>query len=281
MKIIKKIDLLRKDLSPLKLKGRTIGFVPTMGALHNGHLSLVKCAKKENDVVVVSIFVNPAQFSPHEDFKKYPRDLKKDAKALSGFCDFIFAPSVDELYPDGFSSFVEIKGLNDRLCGQSRKGHFRGVATVVTKLLNIVMPQRAYFGQKDAQQAVLIKKMTTDLNFPVKISVLPIIREPDGLAMSSRNVYLSAKERMDAVVLFQAIKSAERLAAQGMRDSGKIVKVLTDFISRKSSACIDYVEIVDPDELEPVKAIERKALLLLAVYIGRTRLIDNTVLRIK
>ncbi len=281
MKIVKKINDLKSALAYFKRKGRTIGFVPTMGFLHEGHLSLVRHAKDENDIVVVSIFVNPIQFGPAEDFKRYPRDIKKDAKLVRGLCDFIFVPSDQEMYSKGFCSFVEVRGTSDSLCGRTRKGHFTGVTTVVSKLFNIVLPDRAYFGQKDAQQAVIIKKMVKDLNFGVDISVLPIVREKDGLAMSSRNVYLSEKERKDAVVLFQALKSAERMAAAGIGDPGKIKGALVDFIARTQSARIDYIEIVDKNTLDPLKVIDKEALLLLAVYIGQTRLIDNTILKIR
>ena len=281
MKIVKKINNLKSALAYFKRKGRTIGFVPTMGFLHEGHLSLVRHAKDENDIVVVSIFVNPIQFGPAEDFKRYPRDIKKDAKLVRGLCDFLFVPSDQEMYSKGFCSFVEVRGTSDSLCGRTRKGHFTGVTTVVSKLFNIVLPDRAYFGQKDAQQAVIIKKMVKDLNFGVDISVLPIVREKDGLAMSSRNVYLSEKERKDAVVLFQALKSAERMAAAGIGDPGKIKGALVDFIARTQSARIDYIEVVDKNTLDPLKVIDKEALLLLAVYIGQTRLIDNTILKIR
>ena len=281
MKIVQKSSILRNDLSAFRRKGGLVGFVPTMGALHEGHLSLVRRAKVENDRVVVSIFVNPLQFGPKEDLKKYPRDLKKDAKLLSGLCDFLFIPQKDQMYPSDFCSNVEVRGLGDILCGLSRRGHFAGVTTIITKLFNIVAPDNAYFGQKDAQQAVIIKKMVDDLNFPLKVHVLPIVREADGLAMSSRNIYLSDKERREAVVLYQALKSAERMVAKRERDTVKIRMVLVDFIKRVQSARIDYIDIVDVKSLSPVKSIDRAAMLLLAVYIGNTRLIDNTVLKIK
>ena len=281
MDIIKKSVILQNKIKRLRRKGKTVGFVPTMGFLHEGHLSLVRRAKKENDVVVVSIFVNPIQFGPREDFHKYPRDLKKDAKLLRGFCDFIFIPSAQEMYPKGFCTFVEVRGVSDQLCGRAKKGHFIGVTTVVLKLFNIVLPDHAYFGQKDAQQAIIIKKMVCDLDFPIKVSVLPIVREKDGLAMSSRTVYLSAKERSDAVVLFQALKSAERMAASGVKETARIREALAELMSRVQTARIDYIEIVDKNTLDPLKWIEKDALLLLAVYIGSTRLIDNTVLKVK
>ena len=281
MKIVKTINMLRKNVQTAKDRGRQVGFVPTMGFLHQGHLSLVERAKEENDIVVVSIFVNPKQFSPREDFQKYPRNLKRDARLLRGRCDILFAPSVGEVYPEGCSTLVEVKELGDGWCGKTRKGHFVGVTTVVLKLFSMVMPDVAYFGQKDAQQAIIIKKMVADLNLAVRIKVMPIVREKDGLAMSSRNAYLSEKERKEAVVLFQALKSAERLAARGTRDSRKIVNILRDFISRTACAKIDYIGIVDKMTLEPLRIIEKEALLLLAVYIGKTRLIDNTLLQLK
>ncbi|MEK7849481.1 MAG: pantoate--beta-alanine ligase [Candidatus Omnitrophota bacterium] len=280
MKIVKKISILQKEASRLKRDGRRIGLVPTMGYLHEGHLSLARRAVKENDIVVVSIFVNPTQFGPHEDIQKYPRDLKKDLRLLKGLCDIVFTPHPKEMYPGSSCTFVEVSGTSDILCGSTRKGHFVGVATVVAKLFNIVLPDNAYFGQKDAQQAVIIKKMVKDLNFPVKVSVLPVVRQKDGLAMSSRNVYLSDNERSDAVVLFQALKSAERLAKQGTKDTVKIKGILADFIGRTPSARIDYIEIVDSNTLESLKVIEKEALLLMAVYIGKTRLIDNIMLNV-
>jgi pantoate--beta-alanine ligase len=278
-KIIKSINALTHQLSALRHQGRAIGFVPTMGYLHEGHLSLVRTAKKENDVVVVSIFVNPLQFGPREDFHKYPRDLKRDARLLKGLCDIVFVPAAAEFYPKDFCSFVEVKSLSDEACGKSRPGHFIGVTTAVAKLFHLVTPRVAYFGQKDAQQAVLIQKMAHDLNFGIQVKVLPTVREKDGLAMSSRNVYLSPKERGDAVVLFQALKSAERLVTSGVRDAAKIRKALLDFINRTPQAAIDYIEIVDRRTFKPLKTIEKEAFLLLAVYIGSTRLIDNTILR--
>jgi pantoate--beta-alanine ligase len=252
-----------------------------MGALHCGHLSLVHRAKKENDIVVVSIFVNPTQFGPHEDFVHYPRNLKKDTKILKGSCDYLFVPDVREMYAQGFRTRVEVGGLGELLCGRTRKGHFTGVATVVAKLFSIVLPQTAYFGQKDAQQAVIIKKMVTDLNIPVKTIVCPTVREKDGLAMSSRNAYLSEGERRDAVVLFQALKSAQRLVDSGVRESARIISVLNDFITRTVSARVEYIAIVDEASLSTLEKIERRALLLLAVTVGKTRLIDNMILKIK
>lgn len=282
MKNIKNINILRQHLKSLRKKGKTIGFVPTMGYLHEGHLSLVRKAREDNDIVVVSIFINPTQFSPAEDFNQYPRNLKRDLKLLKGLADIVFTPSEMSLYQKDFSTFVEVKGLSDILCGKSRKGHFIGVATVVMKLFNIVSPDTAYFGQKDAQQAAIIKKMVSDMNFDIALKVLPVVREKDGLAMSSRNVYLSEKERADAVVLFQALKSAQRLVTlKGVKDVKKIREALLDLISRKDTAKIDYIEIVDARTFEPLKTVSKDALLLMAVFIGSTRLIDNIILKPK
>lgn len=280
IRLIKKTEELRKELMRFRRKGLLVGLVPTMGALHAGHLSLVKRAAKENDGVVVSIFVNPLQFGANEDFKAYPRDLKKDMQLLEGLADIVFAPGADELYKKDFCTFVEVQGLSEGLCGSSRPGHFRGVATVVAKLFNIVGPDTAYFGQKDAQQALVIRKMVSDLNIPVGLKVMPIVREKDGLAMSSRNAYLSKEERKDASVLYQALRSAQRMVDTGCRETEKIKEALRNFIGHTASARIDYIEIVDKDALQPLKTVEQEALLLLAVFIGKTRLIDNASLRV-
>jgi pantoate--beta-alanine ligase len=281
MKLITTIAALRLELGRCRKRGRRIGFVPTMGFLHEGHLSLVRQARKENDVVVVSIFVNPIQFGPREDFKTYPRDLKRDSGLLRGLADFVFVPPARELYGADFCTFVEVRGLSGEYCGRSRPGHFTGVATVVAKLLNVVAPDVVYFGQKDAQQVAVIRKMAGDLNIPVCVKVMPTVREPDGLAMSSRNTYLSPKERQEAVVLFQALKSAEHAVATGLRDTQKIRGMLEDFIAHTPSARIDYIEFVDKKTFERVKTVDRDALLLLAIYIGKTRLIDNVFLKAK
>ncbi|MFH1691462.1 MAG: pantoate--beta-alanine ligase [Candidatus Omnitrophota bacterium] len=277
---MKKESLLVKQLRSVKRKGKTIGFVPTMGYLHEGHLSLVRKAKKENDVVVVSIFVNPLQFAPQEDYKTYPRDLKRDARLLRGLCDFLFVPAAQQLYPRDFCTSVNVKALSDHLCGHSRKGHFIGVTTIVCKLFNIVMPDCAYFGQKDMQQALIIQRMVKDLNYSIVVKVLPIMREKDGLAMSSRNAYLTKAQRQDAVVLFQALRSAQRLVSTGLTDAEKIKTLLRDFVLRNESMRIDYIEIVDKTSLEPVKRLNKDVLLALAVYVGKVRLIDNTILKV-
>ncbi|MFH0877922.1 MAG: pantoate--beta-alanine ligase [Candidatus Omnitrophota bacterium] len=279
MVTIKKNKELQAKIKRLRSQGKTIGFVPTMGALHEGHLSLVRRARKDNDIVVVSIFVNPLQFGSQEDLQHYPRPLQKDRNRLKGLCDILFLPSAKEMYPSGFCSKVEVRALGDVLCGLRRKGHFAGVTTVVAKLFHAAMPDKAYFGQKDAQQAVVIRKMTEDLNMPIQICVLPIVRENDGLAMSSRNAYLSGLQRRDAVVLYQALKSAQRMVAGGTRDSAKIKAALVDFIKRAASAHIEYIEIVDENSLRPIGRIAKRALLLLAVHIGKIRLVDNMMLR--
>lgn len=276
MKIIRKIKSLRKEISRLRAKNKSIGFVPTMGALHEGHLSLMRAAGRQNDVVVASIFVNPSQFGPREDFKKYPRDIKRDAS----FCescgvDIIFYPDTKEMYPQGYNTCVNVEGLGSLLCGAARPGHFKGVATIVTKLLNIASPDRAYFGQKDAQQAIIINRLASDLNIPVKIKVMPTVREKDGLALSSRNVYLSRQERGDAVILFKALSAAKELIRNGEREAAAVISAMKSIIQEKKNARIDYVSIVDMLDLKPVDRIKKKTLIALAVYIGKTRLIDN------
>ncbi len=261
-----------------RIRRKTVGFVPTMGALHRGHLSLIRRARRDNDIVVVSIFVNPAQFGPREDFRHYPRPIKKDICLCGGEgVDFIFYPTAEGMYPDGFRTYVNVEELGDYLCGKSRPGHFKGVATVVTKLFNIVSPDTAYFGQKDAQQTVIIKKMLRDLNMPVKVKVLPTVREKDGLALSSRNAYLNERERKDAPVLFGSLNLAKGLINRGVRDTAKITGQMKRLINKKKSAKIDYISIVDTDNLRPLKKVSAKALVALAVWIGKTRLIDNMV----
>lgn len=262
-----------------RVKNKKIGFVPTMGALHEGHLSLVRRAKKEADFVVVSIFVNPLQFGPQEDYKLYPRNFKKDEALLKKEgVNLIFYPTPKTMYLKGFSTYVEEVYLSRVLCGVSRPGHFKGVTTVVAKLFNIVEPDIAYFGQKDYQQAQIIKRMVRDLNFPIKIRVLPIVRDKDGLALSSRNSYLSSEERKSALVLFQSIRLAKDLVRRGIVESSLIIKEVRKLINSKKYTKIDYVEIVDPLTLRPLKRIEKRGLLALAVYVGRARLIDNAFL---
>jgi len=258
-----------------QLRG-TVGFVPTMGYLHEGHLALVKQARVENSAVIVSIYVNPAQFGPREDFGAYPRDLNRDLELLRGErVDIVFVPSDDEMYPPEFSSWVDVEKVTERLEGASRPGHFRGVATVVAKLFNIVQPSRAYFGQKDAQQVMVIKRMVADLNMGIEILVVPTLRESDGLAMSSRNIYLSPKERQAATILFKALTLARQLSQGGEKDAGKIRRQMTSLIQKEPLAQIDYVSIADAETLEELSLLDRPALASLAVRIGKTRLIDN------
>ena len=257
-----------------------VGFVPTMGYLHEGHISLVRHAREENASVAASIFVNPTQFGPTEDFEDYPRDTQRDLAMLEeAGTDVVFMPPVAEMYPEGFSSWVEVGKLTERLEGASRPTHFRGVTTICTKLFNIVEPTRAYFGQKDAQQALVIRRMVTDLAMNLEIVICPTVREPDGLAMSSRNTYLSPEQRQAAVSLNQALKLAEELWSQGERDAGHLRQVVTDHIRQQPLAEIEYVSIANIDTLEELKTISTPALLSLVVRFGKTRLLDNTVLR--
>ena len=259
--------------------GKRLGFVPTMGALHQGHLSLVRTARAQSDVVVASIFVNPTQFGPNEDFTTYPRSLESDSGQLS--CektDYLFQPSIEEMYPPGAAAWVTMEGITDKLDGRSRPGHFRGVTTVVAKLFNIVQPDLAFFGQKDAAQAAVVRKMVRDLNFDVEIVVCPIIRELDGLAMSSRNAYLSTSERRQATVLYRALMRVQMLADQGESDSARLVAAGQQVMSEEPSLRLDYFEIVNPDTLDAVTSTSGGALVAVAAHVGSTRLIDNIVL---
>jgi pantoate--beta-alanine ligase len=257
----------------------TWGFVPTMGYLHEGHLSLVRRARAENDRVAVSIFVNPTQFGPHEDYARYPRDLERDLRLLEPLgVDLVFVPSVEEMYPPGFQTWVIVEEVSRPLEGASRPGHFRGVATVVAKLFNILQPDRAYFGQKDAQQTVVIRRMVQDLNIPVEIVICPTVREPDGLAMSSRNTYLNPEERRAATVLFQALQAAKARYEAGERDAERLREAMREVIRAEPLARIDYVSVAHPETLQELERVEGPALLSLAVYIGTTRLIDNLML---
>jgi pantoate--beta-alanine ligase len=260
--------------------GKRIAFVPTMGALHAGHAALIRAARAESDFTVVSIFVNPTQFGPNEDLNNYPRTLEAD-RALCGAVgtDLIFAPSIDEMYSPSARTTVEVTKLQDVLCGRSRPGHFRGVATVVLKLFNIVQPDLAFFGQKDAQQVAIIRRMIADLNVPIALRVLPTVREPDGLAMSSRNRYLDPTQRMNATCLIRALRKAETLFAAGERSVPAIERAMADLISATPGSLLDYAEIRDADTLDTIANITRPALAALAVYFGTTRLIDNTILR--
>jgi pantoate--beta-alanine ligase len=276
MKILNTID----EMKQLRLSlTEPVGFVPTMGYLHEGHLVLVRQASAENSSVVTSIFVNPTQFGPQEDFKKYPRHPRRDLALLEKEkVDIVFMPSVAEMYPPQFSSWVEVGKLAERLEGASRPGHFRGVATVVAKLFNIVQPDKAYFGQKDAQQLLVIRKMVTDLDMNLQVVAVPTVREPDGLAMSSRNTYLNAEERKQAAALCQALTLAQKLFSQGEQDAKVIRRQMTDLIQKQPLADIDYISIADAETLDELDKVKPPALVSLAVKIGRTRLIDNVVL---
>ena len=259
--------------------GRRVGFVPTMGALHEGHLSLVRAAHAQCDAVVVSIFVNPTQFGPNEDLAKYPRSFDQDKAMLeSAGVGAIFYPSVEEMYPAGATTWVTVEGLSERLDGRSRPGHFRGVTTVVSKLFNIVQPQLAFFGQKDAAQVAVIRRMVRDLNFDVQIVVCPIVRERDGLAMSSRNAYLNAQERMQARVLSRSLERVRRLHEQGENNSEKLIAAGKKVVSEQPAVRLDYFEVVDPDTLEPVCDVKNGTLVAVAAYVGATRLIDNLLI---
>jgi pantoate--beta-alanine ligase len=268
-------------LASYREKAKIIGFVPTMGYLHQGHLSLIRRARQSSDIVVISIFVNPTQFGPQEDLDRYPRNLKRDAElAEEEGVDYIFHPDVSELYPEGYKTYVFVEELSDKLCGANRPGHFRGVTTIVLKLFNIIQPQLAYFGQKDAQQAIIIRRMVEDLNLDIKIEVAPIVREADGLAMSSRNAYLNSEERKTALVLYRSLKAAEKLIEQGERNSSAIAHEMKKIISQEPSAKIDYISLTDNKNLQELAIIKKEVLIALAVHIGKTRLIDNIVIQV-
>ncbi|MCL6610489.1 MAG: pantoate--beta-alanine ligase [Peptococcaceae bacterium] len=281
MLIFEKIDRIRDFVREKKGQGKTVGFVPTMGYLHRGHAALAERARRECGTVVASIFVNPLQFGPREDYAEYPRDFDRDCRMLEECrVDALFHPPVEEMYPGGFCTHVEVEGLTGCLCGKSRPGHFRGVATVVTKLFNIVQPDRAYFGQKDAQQALVIKRMVEDLNMPVEIVTVPTVREEDGLAMSSRNVYLTPEQRAEAPVLYESLKEAARAVSGGERDARTLAGMVRERLSGLKGAGIDYVEIRSLPDLKEVERLDSPALLALAVRFGKTRLIDNIVLEV-
>lgn len=279
MEIIHNISSMQAFSERKRMEGMLIGLVPTMGALHEGHLSLIREAKRQTDIIIVSIFVNPTQFGPHEDYSSYPRDLKGDTeKVKSAGGDIIFAPSSEEMYPHGYLTYVNVEGVTEPLCGLSRPGHFRGVATVVTKLFNIVKPHKAFFGQKDYQQSVVIKRMVKDLNIDIDIVLLPTVREPDGLAMSSRNSYLSEEERKAATILYKSLMTASEMVKDGKRDVKRIYFEIKRMIEKEPLAVIDYIAITDPETLQNINEIEEKALIALSVRIGRTRLIDNILI---
>jgi len=269
----------RARVAVARKAGRRVGFVPTMGALHAGHAALIRTARTECDYTVVSIFVNPTQFGPNEDYTHYPRTLEADRELCAAVgTDLIFAPTPEEMYPPDARTIVEVTGAQDVLCGASRPGHFRGVATVVLKLLNIVQPDVAYFGQKDAQQTVVIRRMVQDLNIPVTIHVHPTVREPDGLAMSSRNRYLDPTQRMHATALYRALKKVEESFARGERRASELEREMTAILTATPGARLEYARVVDAETLESIPTIERPALAAVALFFGGTRLIDNTLL---
>lgn len=279
MKICRTVDEIRAASRAARQDGRRLGLVPTMGALHAGHLSLVRAARTQCDAVAVSIFVNPTQFGPKEDFSKYPRTFEADRKLLEAEgVGIVFAPSDQEMYPPGASTFVTVEGLSERLCGRSRPGHFRGVATVVSKLFTIVEPDVAFFGQKDAAQAVIIRRMVRDLNLDVDIVVCPIVREPDGLALSSRNSYLDSQQRKQATVLYRSLMRVQMLADRGETDSARLIAAAREVFQEQPEVRLDYFEIVHPDTLEPVAGTAEGALVAVAAFVGTTRLIDNILL---
>jgi len=279
MKKIKTIPALKRSIREIKEMKKTSGFVPTMGYFHRGHLSLIRNAKKDNDIALISVFVNPAQFGENEDFLKYPRDPARDRRmAEDEGADIFFEPAVREMYPEGYRTYIEVDGLSGLLCGKSRPGHFRGVATVVAKLLNIVRPDVLYLGQKDAQQAVILKKMVKDLDFDVKVKVLPTVREDDGLAMSSRNRYLSDEERKAAPLIYRALLEAKTGIEGGCTDPAEISRMAEVIIAGEKKFRIDYVNIVDAANLKPVRKIEGTVLIAVAARLGDTRLIDNILI---
>ena len=282
MRVIDNIKDLKAIVRIQKREGKTIGFVPTMGYLHEGHLSLARRSAAENDFTVMSIYVNPTQFGANEDFDKYPRDFQGDsAKAESCGVDVLFMPSTGEMYPDGYGTYVEVTGeMTEKLCGRSRPGHFRGVATIVTKLFNLVEPHRAYFGQKDAQQAAIISKCVRELHMNTEIVICPIVREKDGLAMSSRNIYLNADERKAALVLSQSLFQAEAAIRSGERSAERILSGIHEKIAAEKLAVIDYIALVDADTLQDLKLVKGRVLIALAVRFGKTRLIDNITVEV-
>jgi pantoate--beta-alanine ligase len=282
MKICETIDEMRRECRSARDRGLRLGFVPTMGALHEGHLSLVRAARESCQFVTASIFVNPTQFGPSEDLARYPRSFAQDCAMLEkAKVDIVFAPSVGEMYPAGAVSWVTVEGLSDKLDGRSRPGHFRGVATVVAKLFHIVEPDAAFFGQKDAAQLAIIRKMVRDLNFAVQVVACPIVREADGLAMSSRNVYLNPEERKQALVLHRALLRVQDAWEGGEHDAGKLLEVGRGEVAKETGVRLDYFEIVDADSLEPVKSAGSGVLVALAAWVGSTRLIDNLILEVK
>jgi len=282
MLIIKTINQLRKVLDKARRKGQKIGFVPTMGYFHEGHLSLVRQSRKECDITVVSIYVNPKQFAPQEDLSRYPRDIKRDAAmAKKENVDILFIPSDNVVYPNRYLTYIDVERISNTLCGKFRPGHFKAVATVVAKLLNMVQPDVMYLGQKDAQQVAVLSRMAVDLNFPISIRVVPTAREKDGLARASRNVYLTSQERSQAPVLYRALKCAVMRIQAGERLASRITGIIHQKIAQRSNGKIQYVACVDADTLEPLKILKGKVLIALSVLFNRTRLIDNVIVPIK
>jgi pantoate--beta-alanine ligase len=282
MQTIRSAQKMQETCAALKRRGKTIGLVPTMGYLHKGHLSLVRIARRNADVVAVSIFVNPTQFGPKEDFARYPRDLKRDRRLLEQEgCDLVFVPSVRNMYPEGYSTYVDVREITSKLEGASRPGHFCGVTTVVAKLLNIVRPEVVVFGQKDAQQAVVLKKMVDDLNYGTRMIIAPTFREKNGLALSSRNTYLSPEERKQATVLYQSLKEARKVIRAGEKNAARIIAHMRHIIGRQSSARPEYIAVTDARTLEPLRKLEGEVLISLAVRFGKARLIDNIQVRVR
>jgi len=282
MQIIESLEEMGEVCRIARQEGRSVGLIPTMGAFHEGHLSLMRESRKRDQVVIVSLFVNPMQFGPGEDYGTYPRDMEGDsAKASAIGADYLFVPSAGALYPNGYSTYVLVQGLSDKLCGAFRPGHFRGVTTIVCKLFHITLPNRAYFGQKDAQQTILMGRMIADLNWDVELVILPTVREKDGLALSSRNAYLNPQQRGEATILFQSLCWAEEEIRRGERDARKIRAEMIEMISFMKTARIDYVATVDPASLEEVSQVEGKVLIALAVWFGEARLIDNLMVEPK
>ncbi len=282
MQIAESKTALRAILATARSAGRSIGLVPTMGYLHEGHLSLMRRARRENDLVVVSVFVNPTQFGPHEDLDAYPRDTRRDKELMrSEKVDVAFFPPAEDIYPAGFATYVSVESpMTEVLCAKSRPNHFRGVATIVTKLFNLVMPDKAYFGQKDAQQVTVIQQMVRDLDFGLEVVVCPIVREADGLAMSSRNTYLSTRHRADAVVLFQSLTEAGRMIEAGERNAAALIRFITTKIDAVQDTQIDYISVVDAGTLTDLETLKGEVLIALAVKFGKTRLIDNIRMKI-
>ena len=279
MEIIRTVEWMKQVASDAQAKERLVGLVPTMGALHEGHLALVRTAKNECSPVVISIFVNPKQFGPAEDFKKYPRSMEQDAAVLESLnVDYLFAPVAADIYPDGFRTAVTVEGLGDRLEGRSRPGHFRGVATVVLKLFEIIQPRFAYFGRKDAQQVRIIQQMAGDLNLDTQVIACPIVREPDGLAMSSRNAYLNGGDRQAATVIYRALSAMKKEIEAGELDASRLTATIRRTVEAEPGAALDYAEIVDADSFEPVIRLRKKCYALVAAFIGKTRLIDNALI---